>query len=66
MPLDFKEGILNFYKHDDCKAHWVDLWSCGCDDRCPTCGAEIEPYSSLDVRDIEKRFTTKRKVRHRN
>lgn len=25
---------------------WSDEWSCMCNDRCPTCGAEIEPEDS--------------------
>jgi hypothetical protein len=53
MAIDFAEGILNFYKHDDCGSHWADLWVCGCNDECPKCGAEIEPYDSIAVRDIE-------------
>jgi len=34
----------NYYRcpHDD--SEWIDEWSCACNDRCPTCRAEIEPY----------------------
>lgn len=28
---------------------WTDEWSCTCNDKCPRCGAEIEPYQSDDV-----------------
>jgi hypothetical protein len=39
----------NYYRcpHDD--ASWTDEWSCACNDRCPTCHAEIEPYFTEDV-----------------
>lgn len=39
----------NFYRHDEWNARWVDEWSCACDDRCPVCDAEIEPYDFLDL-----------------
>jgi hypothetical protein len=32
MSIDFAEGVLNLYKHDDCGSHWADLWNCGCND----------------------------------
>jgi hypothetical protein len=54
MPIDFAEAVLNFYKHDECGSQWADLWSCGCNDKCPNCGAEIETYLSIAVRDVEK------------
>ncbi len=41
---------LNRYRCDDCAEEWEDQWSCGCNDECPTCGHEIEPYESLDLR----------------
>lgn len=44
---------LNHYRHDDCPVRpgveWDDSWSCMCNDRCPECGAEIEPYESEEV-----------------
>lgn len=39
----------NHYRCGDCDVEWNDLWSCTCNDRCPTCGKEIEPYESEDV-----------------
>ena len=30
----------------DCGASWVDVWSCMCDDDCPTCGTTCTPESS--------------------
>lgn len=44
-------GILawfrNFYRH--CGEEWEDEHSCQCNDRCPVCNAEIEPYKSEDA-----------------
>lgn len=51
--------FINRYRHEDCKRaskgegppEWTDQWSCACNDKCPNCGAEIEPYESdeLDI-----------------
>lgn len=35
----------NSYKCD-CGEEWEDNWSCACNDRCPSCNKEIEPYES--------------------
>ena len=34
-----------FRKHHACRCgtNWWDEWDCLCNDRCPTCDAEIEP-----------------------
>lgn len=37
----------NYYKH--CGEEWDDEWSCMCNDECPICKAEIEPYKSEDI-----------------
>jgi hypothetical protein len=37
----------NIYYH--CGQQWQDEWSCQCNDRCPVCGCEIEPYESVDL-----------------
>jgi hypothetical protein len=37
------------YRCDDCEVDWSDEWSCACNDRCPVCDAEIEPYESEDL-----------------
>ena len=39
--------FLNYYRH--CDTQWTDTWSCQCNDECPVCGAEIEPYHSDDI-----------------
>ena len=33
-----------FYRCPNDGEEWEDYWSCACDDRCPKCNAEIEPY----------------------
>ena len=37
----------NTYKH--CGTTWSDEWSCMCNDRCPICNAEIEPWDSEPI-----------------
>lgn len=39
--------FTNYYLH--CGVHWRDTWSAMCNDRCPECRAEIEPYKSVDA-----------------
>ncbi len=41
--------FLKHYCHDECGASWTDEWSCACNDRCPECDAEIEPYDYEDL-----------------
>jgi len=50
MPYDperEKHRFLNKYQH--CGVRWVSSWTCECNDKCPECGAEIEPYESEDL-----------------
>ena len=42
-------AFLNYYRCPVDGTKWADYWSCTCDDKCPTCGREIEPYKSLDL-----------------
>ena len=39
----------NNYQCDACRESWTDEWSCACNDRCPRCRFEIEPYDSVDL-----------------
>jgi hypothetical protein len=41
----------NFYRHieGDCNEEWDDVWDSTCNDKCPKCNKEIEPYKSEDV-----------------
>lgn len=31
-----------------CGDEWEEVWSCGCNCKCPDCNKEIEPYASDD------------------
>jgi hypothetical protein len=42
-------AFRNYYKCPDDGTTWHDDWSCMCDDRCPTCDIEVEPYESEDI-----------------
>jgi len=39
----------NRYRCPYDRANWTDEWSCACNDRCPTCRAEFEPYFTEDM-----------------
>jgi hypothetical protein len=39
--------FINRYRH--CGQEWEDRWSCACNDKCPVCGGEIEPYGSEEI-----------------
>jgi len=39
----------NKYRH--CGQEWEDVWDYACNDRCPVCNAEIEPYCSEEIPD---------------
>jgi O-acetyl-ADP-ribose deacetylase (regulator of RNase III) len=39
----------NYYHCLDCDTEWEDDWSCTCNDKCPDCNKEIEPYKSEDI-----------------
>ena len=39
----------NFYRHEECGTEWDDVWDSMCNDECPDCGAEIEPYDSEEL-----------------
>jgi hypothetical protein len=45
---------INSFIH--CGTHWTDTWDCMCDDDCPVCHAEIEPYASEEI-DVEGNVT---------
>ena len=46
-PKEESMRFRTFYEH--CGQQWEDIWSCTCNDECPVCGAEIEPYKSEDL-----------------
>lgn len=42
----------NYYRCPNDGTEWTDRWSCTCNDRCPVCGDEIEPYESESVGEV--------------
>ena len=44
-PLTFR----NYYHCPNDQTKWRDEWSCACNDRCPSCDTEIEPYFSEEI-----------------
>ena len=46
--------FTNYYYCDSCLHRWNDTWSCMCNDRCPECNREVEPYKSEEVQDGRK------------
>jgi hypothetical protein len=45
-----KMEYVNYYLCH-CGEEWEMEWSCACNDRCPSCDSEIEPYQSDEIRD---------------
>lgn len=39
----------NHYKCSECGHEWADEWCAQCNDKCPTCRAEIQPHLSEDT-----------------
>ena len=37
------------YYRCSCGHEWQDEWDCLCNDRCPKCNAEIEPYAHEEL-----------------
>lgn len=56
LANDGPPRFTNYYlcqgNHEHSKTHapvqWTDQWSAQCDDRCPECDVEIEPYASVE------------------
>lgn len=44
--------FINFY-NCPCGEAWADIWDCMCNDKCPVCCKEIEPYYSEDIESEE-------------
>jgi hypothetical protein len=38
-----------YYRCTECETEWQDQWSSLCNDRCPKCQTEIEPYDFAEV-----------------
>jgi hypothetical protein len=43
----------NYYACANCGEHWVDVRDCMCNDKCPDCNKEIEPYFSKELSNEE-------------
>lgn len=48
---EIKITFKNFYLCSECGTTWQDDWECACNDRCPECNTEIEPYKSETIND---------------
>lgn len=46
---EYEYPYLNYYKCSECGIEWEDEWDCMCNDKCPNCDAEIEPYKSEEI-----------------
>jgi hypothetical protein len=55
---------INFYRCPDDETVWVMNWSCMCDDRCPKCNHEIEPYKSEALAGGQSRENAPRSASH--
>jgi len=42
-------GYVNYYRCPREGTHWANAWSSMCNDKCPNCNAEIEPYRSDEI-----------------
>lgn len=40
--------VRNFYSCDECNCSWQDVGEHSCNDRCPQCDLENEPYCTED------------------
>ncbi len=48
MPQE-PEKFRNYYRCPNDGSVWQDTWSCMCNDKCPVCNAEIEPFDSEEL-----------------
>ena len=52
-PKGLDEGAPLFANPYDCPVcgrAWDDIWDCGCDDECATCGLTVSPTTSELIR----------------
>ncbi len=42
-------AFRNFYECVDCGTSWEDVWSCACEDDCPNCDTDMEPFKSIEI-----------------
>ena len=41
--------VRNYYECPECGVKWTAEWDSMCNDRCPKCSTEIEPYDSVKI-----------------
>lgn len=58
-----KPATFTNYYLCPCGHEWNDQWDCACDDKCPVCNKEIEPFlsddGSLSPQELEAALTAK-------
>lgn len=42
-------SYVNYYRCSREGTQWANAWSSMCNDKCPNCNAEIEPYRSDEI-----------------
>jgi hypothetical protein len=42
-------SYVNYYRCPTDGMRWVDVWSCMCNDKCPDCNIEVEPFRSDEI-----------------
>lgn len=51
LRREVKMKYTNFYRCPECRIEWEDTWDSMCNDHCPQCEAEIEPYDSEEIKE---------------
>lgn len=49
LSKEIKYKYINYYKCPNDGEEQIDMWDSMCNDRCPECNAEIEPYDSTEI-----------------
>ena len=49
MDAEVQTLYRNFYECSECGTKWTDEWDCMCNDCCPKCSCEIEPFDSVEM-----------------
>ena len=42
------------FHHCPCGEEWEDEWDCLCNDKCPSCNKEIEPYDWEEMPQLDE------------
>ena len=49
MPEEVETLYRNCYECSECGTKWTNEWDCVCNDCCPKCSTETEPYDSVEL-----------------